>query len=92
MRELANAIEHAFVISRDPVLPVGALPEHILPRPASGAEDELVSLAVAERRLIERALRATGGNQARAAAILEIDRRRLYRKIKMYGLGALTRA
>ncbi len=92
VRELANAIEHAFVISRDAILPVEALPEHIRPRSTPGSDDGLTSLAVAERRLIERALRATGGNQARAAAILEIDKRRLYRKIRTYNLQALTRA
>ena len=91
VRELANAIEHAFVVSRDPILPVDALPEHIRPRSAAGPDDGLVPLAVAERRLIERALLATGGNQARAAAILEIDRRRLYRKVRAYHLESLTR-
>jgi transcriptional regulator with PAS, ATPase and Fis domain len=92
VRELANAIEHAFVISRDPPLPREALPEHVRPRPCAGDDDRLVPLAVAERRLIERALRATGGNQARAATILEIDRRRLYRKIRAYHMESLTRA
>lgn len=91
VRELANAVEHAFVVSREAVIGVESLPEHIRPLLKSGGGDGLVPLAVAERRLIERALQATGGNQARAAAILEIDRRRLYRKIRAYRLEALTR-
>lgn len=92
VRELANAIEHAFVVSPLQELPAAALPEHIGKRSAGNAEHELVPLAVAERALIERALRATGGNQARAAAILQIDRRRLYRKIRAYNLEPLTRS
>jgi len=91
VRELANAVEHAFVVSRGPEISVESLPEHIRPQTPRSSEGDLVPLAVAERRLIERALRATGGNQARAAAILQIDRRRLYRKIRSYQLEALTR-
>ncbi len=93
VRELANAIEHAFVLTRGPVIPLGALPEDIRPR-RGGAErdDGIVPLAVAESRLIERALLATGGNQARAAELLEIERRRLYRKVRLYHLEGLTRS
>jgi DNA-binding NtrC family response regulator len=91
VRELANAIEHAFVLTRGPVVGVEALPEHIRPRREAGeVEAEIPTLAAAERRLIEKALIATEGNQARAAAILQIDRRRLYRKIELYNLRNLT--
>jgi transcriptional regulator with PAS, ATPase and Fis domain len=92
VRELANAIEHAFVVSSAPVLGADVLPEHICPRAAPGGDEPITSLAASEARLIERALRATRGNQARAAAMLDIDRRRLYRKIRTYHLEALTRA
>ena len=74
-----------------PVVGVEALPEHIRPRREAGeVEAEIPTLAAAERRLIEKALIATEGNQARAAAILQIDRRRLYRKIELYNLRNLT--
>jgi DNA-binding NtrC family response regulator len=45
---------------------------------------------VAERALILRALTATQGNQARAAALLKIERRRLYRKVRQYKLQPFT--
>jgi DNA-binding NtrC family response regulator len=91
VRELANAVERAFVISRDPSITADALPEHIRPVTEAGEDDgRIPTLAVAERRLIERALRATGGNQARAAEMLQIERRRLYRKVHLYGLEGLT--
>lgn len=51
----------------------------------------LMTLEAAERTLIARTLQATGGNQSRAAAILNIERRRLYRKVKRYGLSHLAR-
>jgi DNA-binding NtrC family response regulator len=89
VRELANAVEHAFVVSRGAVLGADALPEHICRRAAASGDEPIVSLAVAEARLIERALRATGGNRARAAVMLDVDRRRLYRKIRKYHIEAL---
>jgi DNA-binding NtrC family response regulator len=46
------------------------------------------SLRELEREGIVAALAATGGNKAQAAAILEIDRSTLYKKIKDYGIEA----
>ena len=45
------------------------------------------SLRDLERDGIAAALAATGGNKAQAAALLEIDRSTLYKKLKDYGLG-----
>jgi DNA-binding NtrC family response regulator len=44
------------------------------------------SLRELEREGILAALAATGGNKAQAAAILEIDRSTLYKKLKDYGI------
>jgi DNA-binding NtrC family response regulator len=49
---------------------------------AGDAQDDLVPLDEAERRHIVAVLRATGGNQTQAAAILGIERKTLARKIK----------
>ena len=45
------------------------------------------SLRELEKEGIVAALAATAGNKAQAAAILEIDRSTLYKKLKDYGLG-----
>lgn len=94
VRELANAVEHALVFCDSELI----LPEHLPDRlrvVATGRigdvrmlpiAEELTSLEEAERRLIARALRATEGNQSKAAAILRIDRRRLARKVRRYKL------
>jgi DNA-binding NtrC family response regulator len=54
---------------------------------ASGAPAAARSLRDLERDGIVAALAATGGNKAQAAAILEIDRSTLYKKLKEYGIG-----
>lgn len=46
------------------------------------------SAAAVEKHMLEEALRATGGNLVKTAALLEIGRSTLYRKIKKYGIDA----
>jgi two-component system response regulator HydG len=95
VRELINAIEHALVFSSpDQPLDVADLPEGIRadrPRPDSREDMELMTLEAAERWLIASALRANGGNQARTAQTLAIERHRLRRRIVRYGLTDLVR-
>jgi two-component system response regulator AtoC len=92
VRELANAVEHAVVLSTEVELTPLDLPEHVrggAPMSGSPADGPIVTLESAERTLIVRALKATGGNQSRAAEMLRIERRRLARKIERYGLKRL---
>jgi len=58
------------------------------PSPSSAPSDAPPprSLRDLEKQGIVAALAATGGNKAQAAAILEIDRSTLYKKLKDYGL------
>jgi len=94
VRELANIMEQAHILSRSGFVTLSDLPEEIksgkieeVPDP----ESDVVPLATAELSLITRALRASAGNQRRAAQMLQIDRRRLYRKVRQYGLASLVR-
>ncbi|MGD9691103.1 MAG: sigma-54 interaction domain-containing protein [Phycisphaerales bacterium] len=93
VRELANAVEHAVVMCPGEEISPLELPEHLrggTPMPASPSDGPIVTLESAERTLIARALKATSGNQSRAADMLRIERRRLARKIERYGLKGLT--
>lgn len=58
----------------------------VRPAPAAGEEDvaEVVPLAVMERRLILAALRQTGQDVPRAAALLEINPSTIYRKLQSW--------
>jgi DNA-binding NtrC family response regulator len=55
---------------------------------AAGASEHLADAVRAfERRQIEAAIRAEGGNMTRAAERLGLERSHLYKKMKQLGLG-----
>ncbi len=88
VRELENAIERALVLGGRDTIGVGDLPAALRARPgASTAASRPASLAEMEREHILRTLRAAGGNRAAAARLLALDRKTLYRKLKLYGIG-----
>ncbi|HEX3765418.1 MAG TPA: sigma 54-interacting transcriptional regulator [Kofleriaceae bacterium] len=69
-------------VTIDPLPPAPATPPAPAPRPSLAR-----SLRELEKQGILAALAATGGNKAQAAAILEIDRSTLYKKLKDYDIG-----
>lgn len=86
VRELQHTLERAVILADHPLL----RPDDFL-FPPSGksvetpADGEL-NLEKVERNVIERALRASGGNVTRAAELLGITRFTLYRKMEKLGL------
>jgi DNA-binding NtrC family response regulator len=98
VRELENVIERALALSKDGVILPSDLPPEIAheAEQAAGAAaaagggivDDRPTLAELERRYIELILRETGGNKKRAAEILGIDRRTLYRTLEREGRSA----
>ncbi|WP_072531039.1 sigma-54-dependent transcriptional regulator [Bacteroides ilei] len=86
VRELQHTLERAVILADHPLL----RPDDFL-FPPSGksvetpADGEL-NLEKVERNVIERALRASGGNMTRAAELLGITRFTLYRKMEKLGL------
>src|SRR5262249_54251723 len=97
VRELENVIERALALSKDGVILPSDLPPEIAQEAAGaggaaagggGLGDDRPTLAELERRYIELILRETGGNKKRAAEILGIDRRTLYRTLEREGRSA----
>jgi two-component system, NtrC family, response regulator HydG len=80
VRELANAIERAVILSRGTVLQPAAFDQH-LREGGNPADAQLFDLDEIERRAIDRALEATGGNRTRAAKLLGISERTLRNKL-----------
>jgi two-component system response regulator HydG len=91
VRELASCMERALVLARGRSVAAEDLPEKIRefrpgPMHAAGAEtSELVALEEIERRYILRVLDAMHGNKSRAAQVLGLDRKTLYRRLERYG-------
>ena len=87
VRELENLLEGAAALSqgntihRDDLqwLPRGAVRTDTDPVP-TGSEEEIPDLRALEEQHIQRVLRLAGGNKSRAARLLGISRRTLYRK------------
>jgi DNA-binding NtrC family response regulator len=69
-----------------PPPPPPTAPAHAAPQPAAPRPPPARSLRELEKQGILAALAATGGNKAQAAAILEIDRSTLYKKLKDYDI------
>lgn len=100
VRELENAVEYALVIGQGEQLGIDDLPIEIGKASTQTGPDDFaevldvyrsgrVSLAEIERRYILTVLEQFGGNQVRAAAALGIDRSKLYRRLKQYGVMAV---
>ena len=100
VRELENAIEYALAIGMDDQLGLADLPEEICAQSMTASQNDFrevlqaymsdsVSLAEIEKRYILTVLQQFGGNQVRAAAALGIDRSKLYRRLKQYGVMAV---
>jgi DNA-binding NtrC family response regulator len=90
VRELENMVERAVLMARGRVIMPSHFPQVAATpsSPASGsAEVDLMSLpfhtavGALEKRLIENALRQSGGNKTEAANRLQINRRLLYEKM-----------
>jgi two-component system response regulator HydG len=90
VRELENCMERAVALARFEQITPEDLPEklrtHRSDRLVVSAEDasELVTLEELERRYIHRVLKMLSGNKSRAAQVLGLDRRTLYRKLERY--------
>jgi DNA-binding NtrC family response regulator len=90
VRELQNVIERAFALSDADTLTLADLPPILRApdarRPAAAAPLGAHTLDETERALIAETLAASDGNKNEAARRLGIDRQRLYRKLRKYGL------
>src|ERR1700754_461456 len=100
VRELENAVEYALAIGMSETLGLEDLPLEITKSKSQSSSNDLkqlleayindtVPLAEIEKRYILSVLQQFGGNQVRTAAALGIDRSKLYRRLKQYGVMAV---
>ena len=99
VRELRNLIERAMLMASGGMLTLGDLPTELKTpatppaKAANPAADiplgpEGLDIREVERELILKALKATGGNQSRAAALLKMSRDQLRYRVRKFGLKA----
>jgi transcriptional regulator of acetoin/glycerol metabolism len=89
VRELRNAIERLVVSSRGLLIEAFELPDTVLtvrPSPQDQPFSDLPTLDDLERRYLMHVLDAANGNRTRAAEILGVDRRTLYRMAERFGI------
>jgi DNA-binding NtrC family response regulator len=101
VRELEHALQHAVVLARGGELDLRHLPTEIggatagaasalapaAGKPAGGVRPLHEAEREFEREYLARALAATGGRKAEAAALLGISRKNLWEKLKALGIG-----
>lgn len=95
VRELENAIEHAAAVCADRLITINDLPPRIVERaapptpPSPHAHVSLIEdrpkLAELDRRYVRLILAENQGNKSRAAEILGVDRRTIYRYLDPIG-------
>ncbi|GAQ95364.1 two-component system, NtrC family, response regulator HydG [Thermodesulfovibrio aggregans] len=87
IRELANVMERAVVLSPSGLISIKHLPRRIQEKTGWVAKNESsLNLLELEKSLIIKALNTTGWNQTKAAEILGISRKQLRTKMKHHGL------
>ena len=93
VRKLENFIERMINLSEDATISdVSSLsrgmptPDAVVDGVREGASSQVVSLAEAERRAIEEALRSCAFNMTRCAAVLAVSKPALYAKLKRHGI------
>jgi DNA-binding NtrC family response regulator len=85
VRELENAIEHAFVMCHSDAIEPVHLPGSITR--AGAAVNGVSAGGRHEKEVIAEALQRNDGNRSRTARELGMHRSTLWRKVRMYGLG-----
>jgi two-component system response regulator HydG len=90
LRELKNVVKRAVLLTEGSTIELDVIPEEIkygIDRSSGPADDSLKSVANhAERDRILNVLSQTGNNKSKAAKILNIDRKTLYNKLKLFDI------
>jgi DNA-binding NtrC family response regulator len=90
VRELSHVLERSVALAQDAVIGVDDLPSELRGAQAPGGASDLAgdapTLEELKKRYIRHVVERSGGNISRAAAILGLERRSLYRMLQRYGI------
>ena len=84
LREMKNTIKRSVLLTKEDFVPIEVLPQEML----SASENPPVVLYTKENEeaAIRQALEQAGFNKSKAAKLLNIDRKTLYNKLKLYSI------
>ena len=91
VRELRHAIQHASILARGGEIDLAHLPPEISgqgmdDRDGASSQSLVEAMQQYEKELILRTIRGTGEKRQRAAKLLGISRKSLWKKLTKYGL------
>ncbi len=86
LRQMKNMIRRATLLSQGSYITLSELGSELKPVKEMGGPDFSLYNEDAEKQQIIEALKRTGYNKSKAAKLLNIDRKTLYNKIKLYNL------
>jgi DNA-binding NtrC family response regulator len=90
VRELEHVVERAVALASQAILSIDDLPPEIIQKDGEASDQSDIfpgTLKALRREQVLKMLESTHGNKERAARLLGISRRTLYRLLEQYGLG-----
>lgn len=85
VRELANIVERAVILSKNKIIQKELMPI-LIGKNGKESKEGIYKLDIAEKNHIRKVLEDTNNQKSKAAELLGVDRKTLYLKIKKYGL------
>ena len=86
LRQMRNIIKRATLLAQSNFITLSELGTELLEVPVSTAINMALRNEETEKEHILKALRQTGNNKSKAAQLLNIDRKTLYNKLKLYNI------
>lgn len=86
LRQMKNIVKRATLLAQSSFITLLELGTELLETPASGMTSMSLRNEETEKEHILEALRQTGNNKSKAAQLLDIDRKTLYNKLKLYNI------
>ena len=86
LRQMKNIVKRATLLAQSSFITLSELGTELLETPASSNTSIALRNEEIEKEHILEALRQTGNNKSKAAQLLNIDRKTLYNKLKLYNI------
>ena len=86
LRQMKNIVKRATLLAQGSVITLAELGTELLEAPSFNTTNMALRNEETEKEHILEALRQTGNNKSKAAQLLDIDRKTLYNKLKLYNI------